>query len=65
MHKSAYSSREIIELLKKNAFVEVRQKGSHKIFFNEHTKVHVTVPHPKKDLPRGTAMSILKSAKVL
>ncbi len=65
MHKRAYSSIEIIKLLKTNGFIEVRQKGSHKIFFSVEEKIHVTVPHPRKDLPKGTALSILKLARLI
>ncbi|WP_372733223.1 type II toxin-antitoxin system HicA family toxin [Novosphingobium sp.] len=41
-------------------FVEVSVKGSHHKFRRE--GVTVIVPHPKKDLPIGTARSIAQMA---
>ncbi len=52
------NSREIIKALKKDGWFEVAQKGSHVQFKHPDKKGRVTVPHPKKDLPRGTVTSI-------
>jgi predicted RNA binding protein YcfA (HicA-like mRNA interferase family) len=40
----------------------VRIKGSHHHFKHPVKKGIVTVPHPKKDIPKGTYNSILKQA---
>ena len=61
---TVFSSKKIIKVLRENGFDEVRQKGSHKIFWNETTKKHVTVPTNKKDLPIGTAKSIFVAAGI-
>lgn len=64
MSKKAYSSQEIIDLLKNAGFVLDRVKGSHHIFLHPQNKKRAVVPHPKKDLPVGTARTILKQAGI-
>lgn len=54
------NSRKIIEKLKSDGFELVSVKGSHHKFRKGDKTV--IVPHPKKDLPRGTARSIAKQA---
>jgi len=39
-------------------------KGSHHIFIHPQNKKRAVVPHPKKDLPAGTARTILKQAGI-
>ncbi|EKF17439.1 hypothetical protein NA2_18041 [Nitratireductor pacificus pht-3B] len=54
------NSRKIIERLKKDGYELVNVRGSHhKYRRGERT---VIVPHPKKDLPLGTARNIARSA---
>ena len=53
-----FSSQEIIQVLKKNGFVLVSQRGSHKKF--KKGKRIVIVPDPKKEIPKGTFASILR-----
>jgi len=64
MNKKAYSSHEIIKILKDAGFVLDRIKGSHHIFLHPQSKRRAVVPHPKKDLPYGTASTILKQAGI-
>ena len=53
-------SRKIVKRLLADGFVLVGSKGSHHKFRRgERT---VIVPHPKRDLPLGTARSIAKMA---
>ncbi len=53
-------SRKIVKRLLGDGFVPVSSKGSHHKFRKgERT---VIVPHPKKDLPLGTARSIARMA---
>lgn len=40
----------------------VRQSGSHHHFKHDDKAGVVTIPHPRKDLPRGTVKSALKQA---
>lgn len=58
---SDYSSKEIIGRLEKNGFVLHRIKGSHHIYKHKNGK-RAIVPHPKKDLPKGTFYAILRQA---
>lgn len=56
------NSREIISLLEEDGWVKHNQKGSHCQYKHPIKQGKVTVPHPKKDLPKGTVASILKQA---
>lgn len=64
MTKKNYSSTEIIKMLERDGFVLDRVKGSHHIYYNPINKKRAVVPHPKKDLPYGTAKNILKQAGI-
>ena len=54
------NSRAIVERLKADGFELVNVKGSHHKF--RKGAIIVVVPHPKKDLPLGTARSIARQA---
>lgn len=53
-------SKKIVKRLLADGFELVGQKGSHHKF--RKGSITVIVPHPKKDLPLGTARSIAKMA---
>lgn len=53
-------SRKIVKRLEAEGFEYVSAKGSHHKFRKGDDTV--IVPHPKKDLPMGTARSIAKQA---
>ncbi|MBN4063487.1 type II toxin-antitoxin system HicA family toxin [Cardiobacterium sp. AH-315-I02] len=55
-------SSDLIKLIEGAGWYLVRAKGSHHHF--KHNKINglVTIPHPKKDLPKGTVNNILKQA---
>lgn len=53
-------SRKIIARLRAEGFVEVSVRGSHHKF--RKGAVTLVVPHPKKDLPTGTARAIPMAA---
>jgi len=55
-----YSSRRIIAVLYVNGFVEVDQTGGHKKFRSGN--LTVVVPAPKREIPYGTFMSILRQS---
>jgi len=55
------SSAELMKYLKKNGWVLERIRGSHHIFVKEGVDHHITLPHPRKDLAKGTLQEILKS----
>ena len=52
------NSRDIVRRLKAEGFELVSVRGSHHKF--RKGTITVVVPHPKKDLPRGTARSIAR-----
>lgn len=56
-------TREVISLLKRNGFEEIRQNGSHKRFSDGKGRF-VTVPYhgDSAEIPKGTLNSILKQA---
>lgn len=55
-------SSDLIRLLKQAGWIQVAVRGSHHQFKHSTKPGRVTVPHPKKDLPIGTATAILKQA---
>ena len=56
------NSKEISKLILKDGWELVRTKGSHHQYRHPVKPGTVTIPHPKKDLPKGTVKSILKQA---
>jgi len=57
------SSREVIRRLLRDGWVLDRTRGSHHVFKHPfRPNALVVVPHPKKDLPTGTMIDIMKSA---
>jgi predicted RNA binding protein YcfA (HicA-like mRNA interferase family) len=61
---SGLDSRDLVRELKRDGWFEVNQVGSHKQFKHPTKKGRVTVPHPKRDIPKGTLKSIEKQAGV-
>lgn len=56
------NSREIISKLKKDGWYKVGGRGDHEKFKHPTKQGHVIVPHPKKDIRKGTLISIYKQA---
>ncbi|MFY9259041.1 MAG: type II toxin-antitoxin system HicA family toxin [Gallionella sp.] len=56
------NSKDLIRKLELDGWELKRINGSHHHFKHPVKSGLVTVPHPKKDLPAGTANSILKQA---
>ncbi|MDI9221696.1 type II toxin-antitoxin system HicA family toxin [Pantoea sp. EA-12] len=57
-------SAELIKLLKRNGWILERIKGSHHQFSHPDFVHLITVPHPQKDLKKGTLLQILKDANL-
>jgi Predicted periplasmic or secreted lipoprotein len=55
------TSKQMVKLLKKNGFKEIRQNGSHLNLKND-KKISIVVPMHNKDLDKGLEHSILKKA---
>ena len=60
----SYSSRQVIQLLKKDGWYEVTCDGDHHQFKHPVKKGRVTITHPKKDIPIGTLKSISKQSGI-
>lgn len=59
------TAKEIIKLIEKEGWYEVRQTGSHKHFKHPEYQGIVTIPvHGKKDITPGTLNSILKQSRL-
>ena len=55
-------SDELIKMVQDDGWVLKRITGSHHQFSHPTKKGLVTIPHPKKDLPKPTVKSVLKQA---
>ena len=58
------TSKELINIIVRNGWNMVRQKGSHIHFKKFQSRNLVTIPHPVLDIPIGTMKSILKKANI-
>ena len=56
------NSRKIIKMLEKDGWRQVAIKGDHCQFKHPIKPGRVTVPHPSKDIKKGTVMSIYRQA---
>jgi len=57
-----YTSTDLIKAVKADGWVQVSQRGSHVKFKHAQKPGIVVIPHPKKNIPSGTAQAILKMA---
>ncbi len=57
-------SKTIIRLLQQEGWVHKRTTGSHWHFMHISKKGIVTVPHPKREFPKGTLKSIAKQSGI-
>ena len=56
---------ELLKLLKKNGWKQIRQKGSHKILKKDGEGQILVFPyHRGKEIPTGTCNRIMKQAKL-
>ncbi|CAM4096001.1 type II toxin-antitoxin system HicA family toxin [Gillisia limnaea] len=58
------NSNDLIKMIEKEGWYLVRTIGSHHHFKHPAHKGLVTIPHPKKDVPKGTVKSILRQAGI-
>ena len=56
--------KEVIRMLKKEGWFELRQSGSHRQFRHKTRAGLITVPIHNDDLSKGTLISILKKAGI-
>lgn len=57
-----YSSKDLIKMLEQNGWQLVGVRGDHHKFKHPTQPGQVIVPHPRKDMPKGTASAIIKQA---
>ncbi|MEO5917666.1 MAG: type II toxin-antitoxin system HicA family toxin [Luteolibacter sp.] len=62
MYPLVVTSRDIIARLKAGGWVLANVRGSHHQYKHPEQVGRVTVPHPKKDFPKGTLRSIFTQA---
>ncbi len=55
---------ELVKLLKQYGFYPEREGGRHTLYYNDKTHQRVAVPRHAKEIPTGTAESILKSCRI-
>jgi len=60
-----YASKDLLKLLHEDGWYVKSQKGSHVQLCHPIRCGKVTVPHPRKDVPEGTAKNILRQAGLL
>ena len=58
------NSRQVIKRIVADGWHEVAHRGSHKQFKHPTKPGRVTVPDPKRDIPKGTLKSIERQAGV-
>ncbi len=58
------TAKDILKLLYADGWLEKDQKGSHLQLVHPSKKGKVTIPMHKGDMPKGTALSILKQAGI-
>ena len=60
-----FSGEEICRILEQHGFVEVRQRGSHRIMQKRMEATTITVPVPLHDpVRRGTLLSIVRQSQL-
>ncbi|MFL6197172.1 MAG: type II toxin-antitoxin system HicA family toxin [Thermoanaerobaculia bacterium] len=57
-------SREVLRQLEADGWARVAQRGSHVQLKHPTKRGRVTVPHPKRDLPKGTVKSIERQSGI-
>lgn len=58
------TSKELILILQADGWVLRNVKGSHHVYKHPNKPMHISVPHPKKDLGVGLVNKLLKLAEL-
>ena len=58
------TAKKVIRILEKEGFVLDHSSGSHLIYYHPEKRKRVTVPFHRRDIPKGTLLSILKQAGI-
>ena len=54
----------VMKILEKDGFELDHSSGSHLIYYHPEKRKRVTVPFHRRDIPKGTLLSILKQAGI-
>lgn len=60
----ALTPQKVLRILREHGFVPDHQSGSHLVLYHPITKRRAVVPMHRKDLPKGTLLSILREAGI-
>ncbi len=60
-----FDSRQILKDLEEAGWSVARSRGSHVQFKHPDNPLLVTLPHPKRDLPQGTAAAVYRAAGII
>ncbi len=60
-----FDSRQILKDLEEAGWFVARTRGSHVQLKHPDNPLLVTLPHPKRDLPQGTAAAIYRAAGII
>jgi len=58
------SAKEVIKILEKLGFQEIRQKGSHKYFKHADGRTTVVPVHPGRDIGKGLLRRIIREIEI-
>lgn len=58
------SAEELIRILKKMGFKEIRQRGSHRYFKHPDGRATVVPMHPGRDIGRGLLRNIIREIEI-
>ena len=60
-----FDSKQIIKNLEEAGWSVARTRGSHVQLKHPDNPLLITLPHPKRDLPQGTAAAIYRAAGII
>lgn len=65
MHKlPSLTPKKVIKILEKRGFLLDHSSGSHRVYYHPDKRKRITVPFHRRDIPKGTLMTILKQAGI-
>jgi len=62
--RKRYTSRELVKFAEENGWRLVSVKGDHHNFKHPNSRFIVTIVHPQKDVPVGTAADTVKKIRL-
>jgi len=56
--------KKVIKILEKHGFQLDHSSGSHMVYYHPERRKRLTIPFHRRDIPKGTLISILKQAGI-